>query len=223
MPEFVLYNYFRSSASHRVRIVLNLKNINYEYRAVHLINNGGEQNAESYGELNPSQQVPTLIHKGRALGQSMAIVNYLDAVVPEPPLFPKDFYQRAHVIQVCEVINSGIQPLQNLSVLQELERRYKISQEEKNLWSALWIRKGYRALENILTKTAGNYCFGHEVTAADVFLVPQVTTGYRFGVEIEEFTTLSRIVKNCNQLEAFQNAAPDVQPDTPEDLRRVVP
>lgn len=223
MSEFILYNYFRSSASQRIRIALNLKNLEYEYRAVHLIDNGGEQNSESYSDLNPSKQVPTLIHKGRALGQSMAIINYLESIVPEPPLFPADFYQKAHVIQVCEIINSGIQPLQNLSVLQELERRYKLSQEDKNHWAAHWIRKGYRALENVLTKTSGNYCFGHAVTAADLFLVPQITTGYRFGVEIEEFTTIARIVKNCNQLEAFQKAAPDVQPDTPENLRRVLP
>jgi maleylacetoacetate isomerase len=216
MNEFILYSYFRSSASHRVRIALNLKDIDFEYRAVHLLKDGGEQHSDEYRELNPSGQVPTLIHKGRAIGQSMAIVDYLDQIRPEPRLFPEDPFQRALVIQFCEIINSGMQPLQNLSVLQELEKRHGADQDQKNEWVTHWVKKGFETAENFLKTRAGQFCFGQDVTAADCFLIPQIMGGAdRYNVSLDPYPTIARIRRNCDALEAFQKAAPSAQPDTP--------
>jgi maleylacetoacetate isomerase len=215
MSEFILYSYFRSSASYRVRIALNLKNIAYEYRAVHLLNNGGEQRSDEYRKLNPSEQVPTLIHKGRALGQSMAIVEYLDSVHPSPRLFSEDAFQKALVIQACEIVNSGVQPLHNLIVLQELGKRFSATDEQKNDWTAFWIQRSLLALENFLQPHAGDFCFGHAVTAADCFLMPHLANADRFKVSLAPYPTLKRVRANCDKLAAFQKAAPGVQPDTP--------
>lgn len=139
MKEFALYSYFRSSASYRVRIALGLKGIDYEYRAVHLLNNGGEQLKAEYALINPSHEVPTLIHKkdGQefAVGQSVAIVDYLDRVAPLPPLFPQDPAERAKVLQVCEIVNSGIQPLHNLRVLKLLSTKFGADENQKNDWT----------------------------------------------------------------------------------------
>lgn len=213
--EFVLYSYFRSSASFRVRIAMNLKGLPYEYKAVHLLNEGGEQFKEDYRELNPSRQVPTLIHQGRAIGQSMAIIDYLDRVKPEPALFPADAFQRALVMQACEIVNSGVQPIHNLKVLQELERSFGADTEDKNEWASLWIEEGCHALEKFLAPRSGRFAFGDTVSAADCFIVPHLANVKRFNVNMAPFPTLARIGENCLALEAFRKAAPDVQPDTP--------
>lgn len=212
MTGFALYGYFRSSASYRVRIAMNLKNLNYEYKAVHLINNGGEQHNDEYKKLNPSEQVPTLIHNGRALGQSMAILQYLDEVSPENPLFPTDPFEKARVIQFCEIINSGIQPLHNLAVTDELARRGL----DDKAWVIHVISKGLGTLEAFLKNSAGTYCFGGSVSAADAFLVPQVFAAKRFNTPTDNYPTLMRVYENCCRLEAFQKAEPARQPDAPK-------
>ena len=184
-PDFALYNYFRSSASHRVRIALHLKQIDFDYKPVHLLNNGGEQHTGEYTHLNPSHQVPTLIHRcfknesqprenkgrteDRVIGQSMAILDYLDQIAPAPRLFPREPGERALCFQICEIINSGMQPLFNLKVLQELGARFQANQNSKNEWTQLWMNLGLAALEELLLKHAGPYCLGAEVTAADCF------------------------------------------------------
>lgn len=216
MASFVLYSYFRSSASYRVRIALNLKDITYEYRAVHLLNNGGEQHREDYRKLNPSQQVPTLIHDGKVIGQSVAIIEYLEQIKPEPRLYPAEAHPRALVRQACEIINSGVQPLMNLSVLQELEKRYGADQNQKNEWVSHWIDLNLQTLEAFFKTHAGDYCFGNQVTAADCFLIPQLAGADRYHVSIAPYPTLSRIRKSCANLEPFKKAAADVQPDTPK-------
>lgn len=215
MSEFTLYGYFRSSASHRVRIAMNLKNLKYDYKAVHLINNGGEQHNQEYKKLNPSEQVPTLVHNGKALGQSMAIVQYLDDVSPSTPLFPNDPFEKARVIQFCEIINSGIQPLHNLAVTDDLGRR-GLDEKARGEWVIHVISKGLSALESFLKDTAGTYCFGGQLTAADAFLVPQVFSAKRFNTPTDQYPNVMRVFENCCKLEAFKNAEPMNQPDAPK-------
>lgn len=215
MSQLVLHSYYRSSASYRVRIALYLKNLEFEYRAVHLLNNGGEQKSPKYMALNPSAEVPCLIHGDKVLAQSMAIVDYLDRVFPDPRLFPEDPYLRAQVMQFCEIINSGIQPLHNLRVLERLESQFKASQSDKDQWNQHWIHRGLENLETLLSKTAGDYAFGNQLTAADVFIAPQVFSSKRFGAKVEQFKTLMKIYDHCMQSSAFQKASPENQPDTP--------
>ena len=220
MKDFALYSYFRSSASYRVRIALGLKKIDYEYRAVHLLNDGGEQLKSDYAALNPSREVPTLVHRtgGREqmIGESVAIIDYLDQIVPEPALFSDQPIKRAQILQACEIVNSGIQPLHNLRVLKQLNERFSASEEQKNEWTRHWIRYGLDALEKFLRPHAGSFSFGDQPTAADCFLIPNLANADRFLVELSPYPTLSRIRKSCDQLPAFVQASPANVPDSPK-------
>jgi maleylacetoacetate isomerase/maleylpyruvate isomerase len=218
MSDLVLYNYFRSSASYRARIGLHHKQLAFEYKPVHLLNNGGEQNAPTYKSMNPAGEVPTLVHGDAVLSQSMAILQYLDEVFPQHPLFPKDPFTKAKVIQFCEGINCT-QPYQNLRTLQFLERELQISETQKNKWLQEWLGRNLESSEKILQKTAGQYCFGDQVTAADAFLIPQLFAAHRFKIEATPFPTILKVQENCTKLPAFQKAHPFRQPDTPADLR----
>lgn len=220
MSDFVLYNYFRSSTSYRVRIALNLKGIRYTYKPVHLINNGGEQNRPEYRSLNPTGGVPTLVHEGRAIGESMAICEYLEQIRNDFPLLPKSPGEAARVRQFCETINSGIHSYQNLKTTQYLEKVLAISENQKNAWLEHWIANGLTALETQVEKSADTFCFGAVVTLADVFLVPQIFTAQRFKIDTSKYPTLMKIVKNCEAIEAFKQAHPFCQPDTPAELKR---
>ena len=217
--DFVLYNYYRSSASYRARIALNLKGFDFEYRAVHLLNNGGEQYTSDYSALNPSQEVPTLVHKGQAIAQTMAIFDYLDHLEPAPALFPKEPHQRAFVIQACEIVNSGIQPVTNLRVLSDLEKRFHADSTAKEAWLHHWFKAGLTSLEAFVKPHAGDYAFGQFVTAADCFIVPQLTTCDRFKHPLDDYPTLKRIRANCEKLAAFKKARPGAQPDTPPEAQ----
>ena len=214
--DFVLYSYFRSSASYRVRIALNLKEISYGYKAVHLLNNGGEQHTDEYRKLNPSREVPTLVHNGRAIGQSMAIIDYIDRVQPQPRLFPEDVYQRALVMQACEIVNSGAQPIHNLRVLDLLQKRFGADQPTRDLWAVHWIEYGLKALEAFLKPHAGQHCFGDSPSAADCFVIPHLVNADRFKVELSPYPTLMKIRETTAKMTAFQQAAPDRQPDFPQ-------
>ncbi len=215
MSEFILYNYYRSSSSFRVRIAFHLKSINYQYVPVHLLKEGGEQNKESFRALNPKGEVPLLVHNQFILAQSMAIIQYLDDIRPEVPLFPSDIKARALVLQFCEIINSGIQPLQNLNVINEIKRNFNASETHVNQWTQHWIHLGFKSLEAILSKTAGTYCFGGQITAADLFLIPQVVSALRFGVNLKPFPIIQRIYDASLKVEAFQLAHPERQIDAP--------
>jgi len=219
MSEFVLYSYFRSSASYRVRIALNLKKLSYEYKAVHLLKNGGEQHDPEYRKLNSIAQVPTLIHNGRPIAQSMAIIEYLDLLFPQPALFPRDPYQRAQVIQACEIVNSGVQPLHNSSILQKLGTEFKADEAAKNAWTAFYIRQGLEALELFLKPLAAEFSFGKTVSAADCFMMPNFANAERFNVPLRDYPTLFRIHATCSELDAFKKAGPKVQPDTPPEFK----
>ncbi|MCB0408108.1 MAG: maleylacetoacetate isomerase [Bdellovibrionales bacterium] len=214
-PSLKLYSYFRSSASYRVRIALNLKSLNYEYIPVHLVKDGGEQHKDEYKNLNPSAELPTLLHGDKTLSQSMAIILYLDEVLSDFSLFPQDTFQKAKVIQACEIVNSGIQPLQNLKVLKSLTSEFGLSEEKKLQWIQKWIRLGLHSFEHLITHTSGQHCFGDTPSAADAFLIPQIYNAKRFEIVMEEFPLLNKIDLNCQKLEAFKKSAPEQQPDAP--------
>ncbi|MDJ0834894.1 MAG: maleylacetoacetate isomerase [Acidobacteriota bacterium] len=213
MADFVLYSYWRSSCSYRVRIALELKEQAYEYRGVHLVRDGGEQHRSDYRQLNPMGQVPYLIHKNVGLAQSMAAIEYLDAVHPQPRLIPTDPVDGARVRQLCEMINTGIQPLQNLGVLQYLGRHHDLDGEGKAGWSRHWMELGFSAFERELETHAGKFCFGDTPTAADCFLIPQVYNARRFKLDLGAFPHITRITETCEAMPAFKRAEPSVQPD----------
>ena len=212
-PSLKLYSYFRSSASYRVRIALNLKSLNYEYIPVHLVKDGGEQHKDEYKNLNPSAELPTLLHGDKTLSQSMAIILYLDEVFSDFSLFPQDTFQKAKVIQACEIVNSGIQPLQNLAVTAELTKNYSFTTEQKNNWIQHWNNLGLSSVEEMLKITAGDFCIGDTITAADCFLIPQIFSAKRFAVDVSKYPTILRICEHAGEVEAFQLAAPERQPD----------
>jgi maleylacetoacetate isomerase/maleylpyruvate isomerase len=218
MNEFVLYNYFRSSTSYRARIALNLKNAVYIYRSVHLINQGGEQFTEDYKRLNPLSEVPTLVHNGKSIAQSMAIIEYLEDLIPTPALFPKDIFLKAQVRQFCENINSFMHPLSNLKVLQYLEQKFQITTVAKEAWVHEWFHRGFTATENLLQKTSGLYCFADTVTAADVFLIPQVFSAQRYNFDFKKYPLVEKINQAAIKLPEFMAAHPYKQPDTPAEF-----
>jgi maleylacetoacetate isomerase len=210
---FRLYNYYRSSASYRVRIALNLKGFEFEYIPVHLLKNGGEQKLPDFLKKNPMGQVPCLEHDGRFISQSMAMLFYLDDLKKSPPLFSNDAFERAKILEFCETINSGIQPLHNTAVSAELEKRFSASVEQRTEWNNFWIQKGLNAIEESLKATARTYCFGETVSAADLFLIPQLYAARRFVGPTDQYKLLSKIEANCLKLDAFRLAGPAVQPD----------
>jgi maleylpyruvate isomerase len=213
VSEFVLYSYFRSSASFRARIALNLKGIEYDYRAVHLLKGGGEQLKDDYARLNPSKQVPTLVHGGRAIGQSMAIIDYLDHVKPMPRLFPEDPLRRALVIQACEIINSGVQPLGNIGTTGYLRDVLKIDEDARKKWVVHFLTNGHRALEAFLAPHAREFAMGSEASAADCFVLPHLFSAERFGAPYDDYPTLVRLKQTYVNVAAFKRAMPDQQPD----------
>lgn len=216
MTNLTLYNYFRSSTSYRARIALHLKNLEFNYKPIHLLKNGGEQHSEEYRKLNPIGGIPTLVHDDKVISQSVAIIEYLDEAFSNTlPLFPKELYLKAKVRQVCETINSDIHPYGNLKVMQYLEKIHHFTTEQKNSWSQKWIHDGFSATEKIISETAKDYCFGNTVTAADVFLIPQIFAAGRVGINIKNYPLLDRINENCLKLPAFQKAHPFSQIDTP--------
>lgn len=220
MDKLVLFNYFRSSTSYRVRLALEVKKLSYEYKPVHLLNNGGEQHSAEYRALNPMGGVPTLVHGTNVIGQSIAIVEYLDDAFPQSyQLFAKDPYKKALIKQFCENINADTHAYGNLRTLQYLEKNFSANDEQKAKWIQTWTIAGLTACEKMLEKHSGLFCFGDEITAADLFLVPQIFTANRFKVPLENFPLINKIVNHCNSLEAFKKAHPFCQIDTPAELR----
>ncbi len=213
MAKLILYSYFRSSASYRVRIALNLKKIPYDIKAVHLLKSGGQQHSQSYKQLNPAAQVPTLIDGNFVISESMAIIDYIENQFGGVKLFPADPKSRAQVLRFCEVINSGMQPLGNLKVTQFLDKKFPGQPTLREEWIQTWIGKGMKVLEELLEQHAGTYSFGGQVTAADVFLVPMVFSAQRFKVNLRECPNVLRVNDACLKLDAFKNAHPSKQPD----------
>jgi maleylacetoacetate isomerase/maleylpyruvate isomerase len=209
-----LYNYFRSSASFRVRIALELKGLSYEYVPVHLVK--GEQRQPGYAALSPAMLVPTLqTDDGQHLGQSMAIMEYLDETHPQPPLLPRDALGRARVRALAQLIACDIHPINNLRVLKYLVRELKIGEEAKNTWYRHWVRDGLEAFERQLAQLpASTYCYGDTPTLADCCLVPQIFNGRRVNTSYDGLTRTMAVFDACMAHPAFQKAQPSNCPDS---------
>ncbi|MFY9352554.1 maleylacetoacetate isomerase [Sphingobium sp.] len=209
MTDIILHGYYRSSASYRVRIALNLKGLAYRNIFHHL--RRGEQSAPDYLALNPQGLVPALEIDGAALTQSLAICDYLDERFPEPPLLPADPLARARVRAAAQLIACDVHPVQNLKVLKRL-KQHGLPQDQVTGWAAGVIREGLDAFEALIASQPGPYCFGDRPTLADIYLVPQLYNARRFGVELA-WPRILEAESACLALPAFRDAAPENQPD----------
>jgi maleylpyruvate isomerase len=210
--KLVLHNYWRSSASHRVRIGLGLKQLPYEYVVVNILHK--EQHADAYRARNPMGQVPTLEVTEddgtvRAIAQSLPILEYIEERFPERSIMPRDLFLRARARELAEIVNSGIQPLQNLTTTKAI----KALGADDAVWPKAFIADGLAAFERVAKDTTGAFCIGDTPTIADCCLVPQLASARRFGVDITKHTLLLGIEERCLAMPAFSNAAPDRQPD----------
>jgi len=210
---FTLYTYFRSSAAFRARIALNLKGIEAKHIAVQLLKN--EQHAQDYARVNPQELIPTLLHDGQAIGQSLAIIEYLDEIRPEPPLLPKEPIARARVRQIAYAIACDIHPLNNLRVQNYLRGPLGLGEDDVLAWQRHWITLGFDALEAMLSsaKGTGRFCHGNSPTLADICLIPQMANGRRAKMDTAVWPTLHRIEQAALALPAFEKALPQNQPD----------
>ena len=213
MPTMQLYNYWRSSASFRVRIALALKGLPYDYRTVHLAHN--EQFGADFSALQSSQLVPLLVDGEASIGQSLAIIEYLDERHPQPPLLPGDALARARVRSLAMDIACEIHPLNNLRVLRYLTRELGVSEDTKNAWYRHWVEEGLAAVERRLAAEpqTGRFCHGDAPTLADCTLVPQIFNAQRFDCQLDDLPTVMRIFDACMALPAFQSAQPVACPD----------
>ena len=207
-----LYSYFRSSAAYRVRIALNLKGLAYETVSIHLQKEGGLNRKPAYRAINPQMRVPVLkLDTGDIITQSLAIIEYLDELQPQPRLLPDNAAQRAHVRAVAQIIACDIHPLNNTSSLNYLRRTLKADEAAINAWYAHWVVAGFDAVEALLAP--GPYAFGGTVGLADICLVPQVYNARRFKIPLERYPKIVAVDAACAKLAAFENARPDNQPD----------
>lgn len=212
-----LYTYFRSSAAFRVRIALGLKGLDYDPVFVHLAE--GAQKSASYLGKNPQGMVPALDVGGAVFTQSLAIIEYLDEIHPEPPLLPADPVARARVRAMAQIIACDIHPLNNLRILKSLGGPMGHSDQEIGDWYRRWISEGFKALEQLVGQYGQpqGYCFGGAVTLADCLLVPQVWNARRFDTDMAAFPRLVDIDQRLQQIDAFRAAAPENQPDFPNE------
>ena len=214
-PKITLYTYWRSSASYRVRMALNLKGLEYQQRPVHLVRDGGEQHADEYARLNPQQQVPVLVHGERVLTQSLAILEYLEETFPDTALLPAEPPGRARVRALAHVVACDIHPLNNLRVLNYLVGELGAGEPVKLAWYHHWTRNGMDALEKLLaaSEETGRCCHGDEPTLADCCLLPQLYNARRFGVDESAWPEIRRIAEHLETIPAIRRAAPENQPD----------
>jgi maleylpyruvate isomerase len=208
-----LYNFARSSASYRVRIIANLKGLTYDYASVNLAR--GESRAAIYEAINPQGRVPTLEDNGRLIPQSLAICEYLEETHPNPPILPSDPYGRARVRAIALAVACEIHPTGGGRAQNYLKALTNADADKRAEWSRHWMTEGFREIEAMLTSSAqtGRFCHGDTPTLADAFLIPQVYNAERAGVDLAAFPTIQRIYNECNKVEAFAKAAPERQPD----------
>ena len=207
-----LYSYFRSSAAYRVRIALNLKGIAYETIPIHLVKDGGHNKRPEFRAVNPQMRVPTLVTPGGdLLIQSLAIIDYLDEIKPEPPLLPKNPIARAKARALAEIVACDIHPLNNIGPLRYLKNVMGQEQSAIDAWYHHWVVAGFEALEALIESAP--YACGKEVTLADLCLVPQVYNARRLKVPLDKFPKIVAADKACLALAAFERARPENQPD----------
>jgi len=213
--KLTLYSYWRSSASYRVRMALNLKGLDYSIRPVHLVRNGGEQLDPDYARLNPQRLVPTLIDGSSVITQSLAMLEYLDERWPDPPLLPERALARARVRSIASAIACDLHPLNNLRVLKYLVGELNVDEDGKLGWYRHWTETGLAAVEAMLSESAdtGRFCHGQQPTIADCCLLPQVYNALRFKCDLTAFGTVRRICAALEELEPVRQAAPENQPD----------
>jgi maleylacetoacetate isomerase len=208
-----LYSYFRSSCSYRLRIALNLKGLDYEYIAVNLL--GGEQRQPEYRALNPLGLVPAIeLAPGEVVGQSIALLEWLEETHPEPPLLPADALDRARVRSLVNTIACDIQPICNIGIANYLQAEHELSGEALQHWYSTWMHRGFRAVEHQLAGNGSTFCCGEQPGMGDIVLVPQVYNARRMHVTLEPFPNIVRVADTCNALAAFAEAAPERQPDS---------
>lgn len=208
-----LFGYWRSSAAYRVRIALNLKKIDCELISIHLVKDGGQQHSQSYKELNPNELVPTLVDGELSLNQSMAILDYLEQKYPEVALLPKGLEDNVKAKALAYDIACDIHPLNNLRVLSYLSNELKQEDTIKKQWYQHWVVVGFKALEASLTKTKGLFCYGDEISWADICLIPQVYNAERFNVDMDQFPNIMEVTNRCRAMPEFWAAAPEQQDD----------
>lgn len=206
-----LYDYWRSSAAYRVRIALQIKGLEVEQIPVDL--RAGGQRAEDYLAVNPQGLVPFFVDGELAISQSLAIIEYLEEAYPQSPVLPKDLVERARSRAIAQMIAVDIHPLNNLRVLQYLESEFKAGQKKRGNWYHQWLTKGFEAVEAMVNVTAGEFCVGDQPTLADICLVPQVYNAKRYEFDLRAYPMIRTINDRCHEIEAFQKAAPQHQPD----------
>jgi maleylacetoacetate isomerase len=208
-----LYTFFRSSTSFRLRIALAYKRLDYEPHYVSLPKM--EHRIPSYRDMNPQGLVPLLVEDGRFLIQSMAVIEYLDEIYPEPPLMPKDPIGRSYVRAVSQIIGCEIHPLNNVRVLKHLKAQFGADEAATNAWYEHWITEGLSGLEGYLAREglSGDFCYGDTVTMADICLVPQIFNARRFNCALDAYPKLLAITDRCMTLDAFRAAEPSTQGD----------
>lgn len=211
-----LYNFFRSGTSHRLRIALNLKGLDYDYVPVDLRTE--EHLGAAFKTLNPQGLVPALVDDGQVLTQSPAIIEWLEERYPTPPLLPADPENRARVRAMAAIVGCDIHPVNNRRILEYLRKTLGCDEAAVLAWCGTWIHVGFDALETLLAadRHRGNFCFGDSPTLADVYLVPQVESARRFNVDLTLYPNIVAIDKACGELEAFRRAVPSLQPDAPK-------
>ena len=208
-----LYGYWRSSAAYRVRIAMHLKGLPFESIPVHLVKDGGEQHKDAYTELNSTHLVPTLVDEEVTLHQSIAIIEYLDDKYPSVAIYPKNIVAKAKVKALALDVACEIHPVNNLRVQQYLVNNFSLQESDKLTWSHHWMTLGFIAIEQQLTVNSGEYCFGDNITMADICLVPQVYNAYRFNLDMSNFPNICRVAENCNRHPAFIASLPENQLD----------
>jgi maleylacetoacetate isomerase len=214
-----LHSYWRSSASYRVRIALNLKGLAYEIVPVNIAPGVSEQLTDAFRRHNPQRLVPILVDGERVFRQSLAIIEYLDEAYPGPALLPSAARDRARARAIAQLVACEMQPMQNLRVLRHLEGEYGLDEGRRSDWVRHWIVEGFSALEDLIAgnPSTGDFCEGNSPTVADICLVPQCYAARRFGVDLARFPTIAAIDARCRALPAFAAAAPEAQPDAPRD------